>query len=102
MKVPIPILFSAMLVSGVVMAQDPTGARVDIEAVRGPVTVVSVQPPLANADDYRDTVARLDGNGDGVLVRSEVPVQHALASEFRLVDTDRNGRITQAELSNWK
>lgn len=88
--------------SAAASAQNPTGARVDFEAVRGPVTVVSVQPPLANADDYRDSVARLDSNGDGVVTRHEVPLDHALASEFRLVDTDRNGRITQAELSNWK
>ena len=102
MNRPTPFLFAALLVSGAAMAQNLTGARVDLEAVRGPVTVVSVQPPLANADDYRATVAQLDGNGDGVVVRSEVPATHALASEFRLVDTDRNGRITQAELSNWK
>jgi len=102
MKLHIPILFSAVLASGTAMTQNPTGARVDIEAVRGPVTVVSVQPPLANAADYSDTVARLDSNGDGVVTRQEVPFNHALAFEFALVDTDRNGRITQAELSNWK
>lgn len=83
-------------------AQHPTGARVDFEATRGPVTVQSVQPPLANADDYRATVAQLDGNGDGVVTPAEVPADHALASEFRLVDTDRNGRITETELANWK
>jgi hypothetical protein len=47
-------------------------------------------------------VAELDGNGDGWLSRSEVPAGHALASEFQLVDSNRNGRITQEELSNWK
>ena len=102
MKLPIPTLFGAMLVSGAAMAQNPTGARVDFEAVRGPVTVVSVQPPLANADDYRATVAQLDANGDGFVTRREVPTTHALNFEFDLVDTDRNGRITDAELSAWK
>lgn len=102
MKLPIPILFSVVFLSGTAAAQDPTGARADFDAVRGPITVVSVQPPLANADDYRATVAQLDRNGDGVVTRQEVPPSHALAFEFALVDADRNGRITQAELSNWK
>ena len=69
---------------------------------RGPVTVRSVQPPLPNADDYAVTVAELDADGNGVITRQEVPESHALASEFRLVDRDRDGRITQAELAAWK
>lgn len=102
MKLHIPILFGLVLAAGTATAQNATGARVDFEAIRGPVTVVSVQPPLANADDYRATVAQLDRNGDGFVTRQEVPLSHALAFEFELVDTDRNGRVTQAELSNWK
>lgn len=99
----LPVFVFSLFVSSAALAQSPDiRARADFEASTGPVTVVSVQPPLPHAADYRATVAELDGNGDGVLVRSEVPVQHALASEFHLVDTNRNGRITQVELTNWK
>ena len=102
MKILLPIALLAALSGSAASAQQSTGARVDFEASTGPVTVKSVQPPLANASDYDATVAQLDKNGDGVVVRAEVPADHALASEFRLVDTDRNGRITDAELANWK
>jgi hypothetical protein len=96
------MLFCATLFAAMAQAQvTPTG-EVQFEATTGPVTVKSIQPPIPNMDDYQATVAQLDRNGDGVVVRSEVPADHALASEFKLVDTDRNGRITDAELSNWK
>lgn len=98
------LLLGTCLITGPVWAQSAigTGARVEFEATTGPVTVVSVQPALPNADDYAATVVQLDRNGDGVVVRSEVPPDHALASEFGLVDRNRDGRITDGELSNWK
>lgn len=99
---PASLIFLSLLIAGTAQAQTDINATAQIEAPRGPVTVVSVQPPIPNADDYRATVAQLDGNGDGVVVRSEIPADHALAFEFELVDTDRNRRITQVELSNWK
>ena len=102
MKTLLTLAMLGSLAAGTALAQQSTGARVDFEADTGPVTVQSVQPPIANASDYDATVAQLDKNGDGVVVRSEVPEGHALASEFRLVDTNRNGRITEAELANWK
>ncbi|HEX4852644.1 hypothetical protein [Arenimonas sp.] len=102
MKTLLSLALLGTLSAGAAVAQQTTGARVDFEASTGPVTVQSVQPPLPNASDYDATVAQLDKNGDGVVVRSEVPETHALASEFRLVDTDRNGRITDAELASWK
>ena len=92
-------LLSALLPLSAAAQQGPA---VEFEATRGPVTVRSVQPPLPNADDYAVTVAELDADGNGVITRKEVPERHALASEFRLVDRDRDGRITQAELAAWK
>lgn len=83
-------------------AQQATGARADFEASTGPVTVQSVQPPLPNAADYQVQVADLDANGDGVISRREVPESHALASEFKLVDRNGDGRITAEELAGWK
>ena len=75
---------------------------VTFEGSEGPVTVRSVQPPLANAADYQVKLADIDANRDGVVTRKEVPTDHALYFEFKLVDTDGNGRITEEELANWK
>ena len=50
----------------------------------------------------KNSLADIDANGDGVVSKKEVPGDHALFFEFRLVDTDRNGRITDEELANWK
>lgn len=102
MKLLTPLFFGAALASSAAFAQVTPTTQVQFEATTGPVTVQSVQPPIPNADDYQATVAQLDGNGDGFVTRAEVPADHALASEFRLVDTDRNGRITDTELANWK
>ena len=101
-RLSLPLLCTAMLATAPALAQQPTGARAEFEAPRGPVTVVSVQPPLPNADDYRVRVADLDGNGNDAIDRREVPEGHALASEWTLVDRNRDNRITQAELDAWK
>jgi hypothetical protein len=77
--------------------------RVTLQGASGPVTVTSGQSQaLPNAADYQATVADLDRNGDGVLTRAEVPPDHALSSEFKLVDRNRDGRITPTELQNWR
>ncbi|MBW8311661.1 MAG: EF-hand domain-containing protein [Rhizobium sp.] len=90
----------ASLLAGTTASQEPPKA--EFEAGTGPVTVVSVQPPLPNAADYRASHAELDTNGDGVITRGELPTTHALYFEFKLVDRNRDGRITATELANWK
>lgn len=100
MKTRTTLLLSASLFAGIALAQ--AGPQVQIEAQTGPVTVVSVQPPLPNAADYQVRLVELDQNGDGVVVRGEVPAGHALASEFQLVDSNHDGRITEPELLGWK
>ena len=57
---------------------------------------------LPNAADYRVTVTDLDRNGDGVVSRDEVPEGHALASEFKLVDRNHDGRVSAEELAAWR
>lgn len=76
---------------------------VAFEAPTGPVIVRS-GPAIAlpNAADYQVQVADLDRNGDGRLSRVEVPLDHALASEFKLVDRNHDGLISAAELQNWR
>ncbi|MEL1265564.1 EF-hand domain-containing protein [Pseudoxanthomonas putridarboris] len=79
------------------------GGSTQLQAGTGPVIVNWGQPQaLSNAADYRVTVADLDADGDGVLTRDEIPESHALYSEFRLVDSNRDGRITPEELANWR
>lgn len=98
----LPTLLLAAAACGAALAQSQTPPETTFEASTGPVTVKSVQPPLANASDYRVKVADIDANGDGVVTPDEVPANHALQFEFRLVDADHNGRISEQELANWK
>lgn len=86
-------------------AAAPSGSNhsVTLQEPSGPVTVTWGQPgTLPNAADYQVKIADLDRNGDGVLTRAEVPPDHALSSEFKLVDRNRDGRITATELQNWR
>jgi hypothetical protein len=94
-------LLAAATCTGALAQSTPT-SETQLEAATGPVTVKSVQPPISNASDYQVKVADIDANGDGVVSKREVPTNHALYFEFRLVDTDRNGRVTDEELANWK
>ncbi len=76
---------------------------VRLEEQSGPVVVRWGQSEtLPNASDYRVRIADLDANGDGFLTLDEVPETHALHSEFRLVDGNRDGRISAEELANWR
>ena len=76
---------------------------VTLQEASGPVTVSWGQPrALPNAADYQVKVSDLDRNGDGVLTRAEVPPEHALSSEFKLVDRNHDGKITAVELQNWR
>jgi hypothetical protein len=81
-----------------------TGERsVTLQEASGPVTVTWGQPrALPNAADYQVKVADLDRSGDGVLTRAEIPPDHALSSEFKLVDRNHDGKITPTELQNWR
>jgi hypothetical protein len=82
----------------------PPGFRtMTMQTPQGPVTVQWGQPAtVPNAADYRASIEQLDANGDGVVTKEEVPEGHALSSEFRLVDRNRDGRITAEELSHWQ
>jgi EF hand len=84
-------------------AQAAPAQTTQLQGADGPVTVNWGQPSVVpNAADYRVGIADLDKNGDGVLRRAEVPATHALSSEFSLVDRNRDGRITAAELADWR
>ncbi|GAB2652672.1 EF-hand domain-containing protein [Arenimonas aestuarii] len=103
MKTHAPLLCLALLATGPALAQNvESGPQTRFEARTGPVTVVSVQPPLPNASEYAVKVADLDANGDRRLSRAEVPDDHALHYEWKLVDRNRDGFVTDEELANWK
>jgi hypothetical protein len=95
--------FAVVIAGAFLMSATAAQERVQFQASTGPVTVVSTLPEeLPNTADYQVKVANFDRNGDRQISRSEVPLGHALASEFRLVDRNRNGRITETELANWR
>lgn len=103
MKAHAPLACLVLLAITPALAQNvESGPKASFEAQTGPVTVVSVQPPLPNADDYAVKVADLDANADGRLSRAEVPDDHALHFEWKLVDRNRDGYVTDDELANWK
>lgn len=99
----LPLATLLVALSGAAAAQDAAGQHTtQIQADTGPVTVVWGQPStLPNASDYAVRIADLDRNGDGRLSRREVPAGHALNSEFKLVDRNHDGYITEAELAAW-
>ncbi len=96
--------FALLAISPAVFAQTAsTSESTQFEASTGPVTVTSHQSStLPNASDYAVQISDLDKNGDGRLSRREIPANHALSFEFRLVDRNHDGFITAAELANWK
>lgn len=64
------------------------------------VTVKSA-PSNSVVGEYKIDFASLDRNGDGSLNRSEASANATLTGEFRAVDSDRNGRLSKAELTGW-
>lgn len=60
------------------------------------------QGDLPNLNDYRQPFVELDTNGDGRLMKAELPAGHALNYEWRLVDRNGDGVITLEEFSHWR
>ena len=74
-----------------------------LQTTTGPVTVRWGQPEvLAKANEYHVQIGDFDSNGDGQLSRAEIPDTHALQYEFKVVDRDKNGYLSAAELVSWR
>lgn len=79
------------------------GNSAQIEAETGPVTVTWGQPAmLVKADEYRVQVSDFDRNGDGRLSRAEIPADHVLQHEFRVVDSNHDRYLSAEELAPWR
>ena len=52
-----------------------------------------------NAVDIRTKFAELDHDGDGHLLRSELPLEHELTTRFDQIDFDGDGRLSLAEVA---
>jgi len=64
------------------------------------VVIRSFEPDSV-VGEYRIDFDALDGNGDGVLSRTEAGANATLGGEFRAVDTNADGRLDRNELSGW-
>ncbi|MAL03333.1 MAG: hypothetical protein CL625_03510 [Arenimonas sp.] len=52
-----------------------------------------------NAADIRVKFAELDQDGDGYLLRDELPPEHELSTRFDQIDFDGDGRLSLAEVA---
>jgi hypothetical protein len=83
------------------LAQGITNNVKQMETTAGPLTVTWGQPELAKANEYHVRFADLDRNRDGKVTRDEIPAGHALEFEFKVVDTNHNGSLSEQELASW-
>ena len=93
---------SLALVSPFAFAQGITNNVTHMETTAGPLTVTWGQPDLAKASEYHVRIADLDRDGEGKLSRSEIPAGHALQFEFKVVDSNHDGRLSEKELASWR
>ena len=96
------LILVILLLSQAAFAQDVTNNVKHLETTAGPLTVTWGQPALAKESEYHVRIADWDRNGDGRLSRDEIPAGHALQFEFKVVDTNHNGTLSEQELASWR
>lgn len=79
----------------------PAGPETTIVTRGGQEVRVRSQSPGPIVGEYRIDFATLDGDGDGHISRSEAGANEHLEAEFDAVDRNRDGRLSQEELSGW-
>lgn len=55
------------------------------------------EDPMSTAPEAETTFEALDGNADGYIVQSEVPMENELYNEFALADQDDDARLNRLE-----
>lgn len=66
-----------------------------------PEVTITDHPGNSISSGYHVDFAAMDGNDDGVIVRSEARGNADLMREFHVVDLDNNGRLTAVEMQDW-
>ena len=80
----------------------PAAPRSDRPATVGNDNVTfSDHPGNSISPDYRVDFSAMDGNDDGVVVRSEARGNADLMREFHVVDLDNDGRLSRVEMKDW-
>jgi hypothetical protein len=56
-------------------------------------------PVMSEQDAPEVTFEQLDTDGDGYVIKSDIPAEHELAVEFATADTNRDSRLDRAEFN---
>lgn len=93
---------AATLAIGTASAQETALPRTtQLQTPQGPVTVRWGQPAQPDLSPFRSRIAGMDKDGDGMLSPQEAATDVALGRQFKLIDQDRDGKISARELANW-
>lgn len=92
----------AMLAVGTAAAQEAALPHTtQLQTAQGPVTVRWGQPAQSGLAPFQSQIASMDKDGDGMLSPQEAAMDAALSRQFKLIDQDRDGKISVRELANW-
>lgn len=93
------LAFAALFCTAGAYAQDTHTTT--YQTTQGPLIVNWGQPAPRDAGPA-PAWAQLDANGDGSVDAQEAALGYLLlANDFKLADSNRNGRISESEYSRW-
>lgn len=96
------VALAALLAIGTAGAQEAALPHTtQLQTSQGPVTVRWGQPAESGLAPFQSRIAGMDKDGDGMLSPQEAAGDAALVRQFKLIDQDRDGRISARELANW-
>lgn len=96
------VALAAMLATTTAAAQEAALPHTtQLQTAQGPVTLHWGQPAESGLAPFQSRIAGMDKDGDGMLSPQEAAQDAAVARQFRLIDQDRDGKISARELANW-
>lgn len=102
MRSPHAAALAAMIAIGTAGAQEAALPHTtQMQTPQGPVTVRWGQPADSGLAPFQSRITSMDKDGDGMLSPQEAAADAALARQFKLIDQDRDGKISVRELANW-